>query len=819
MRIILFILLFPLSCLGQFKTYSISELDAAPKIDGVLDEAIWQQCEIATDFVQIVPSPGQASNFKSEVKLCYSQNSIFVGAVLYQKESEILKQLTARDGIGRANVDIFSFILDPYRDKQNGFAFKVSAAGVQQEERLVNGGESGRGDISWDAVWSSKVSYREDAWVVEMEIPFAAIRFPLNAKQNWGMQFFRLNRKQNEESYWSPVNPQQRGFLAQAGELSGIENIKPPVRLALFPYVSIGYQQLPSDGGNSNKFLRSGGMDIKYGLNEAFTLDMTLIPDFSQVISDNLIRNTSAFEQQLSENRPFFTEGTELFNKQGLFYSRRIGQRPQNYYTIESDYSDTSRYTITKNPNVTSLYNSFKISGRTKGKLGIGLFNALAAPARARVFDKTLQEEQEIDSEPLTNYNIFVLDQTLGGQSFVNFTNTNAYRDGTHTDGNVSALQLKLFDKKQNYLLDLNAALSARTGETSGTKFIGEFAKVSGRYRFGSRLRVLSPSYNQTDLGLQFDFNEIFSRTEFAISENKPKSPHLQFFRYSVRSTIAYNMEPRVFKRWQLNSGLFFLFKNFVDLSVEVESNVLPSIDFYQLGAWGRRLQTPSYVFFAVNGSTDSRRRLFWSYYGGYGTSTVPRGLDYISFNNGLRYRVSNKLEPSIQFDFTNNRSNVGYSFYDEGIGEAVAALRFIKEQTLTLQMQYNFSPDLNFTGRFRHYNSKIRNQSFHRPDALGNWMDNPYAIPNIHDENFNLQNIDLFLNWIYAPGSRMVLSYKQWLNDAYILNTSLDNSLMQNFQQIIKKPKAFEFACRFIYYLDYNRLRKPQKRDLIFNQ
>src|SRR5207247_3242531 len=135
-------------------------------------------------------------------------------------------------------------------------------------------------------------------------------------------------------SFWNPVDPQVNGFVNKFGEFTGLKNIQPPLRLSFSPYVSTGYRSTPLNNGYINEWLRNGGMDVKYGINESFTLDATLIPDFGQVVSDNVINNLSPFEVKFEEHRPFFTEGTEIFNKAGLFYSRRVGETPKGYQSI-----------------------------------------------------------------------------------------------------------------------------------------------------------------------------------------------------------------------------------------------------------------------------------------------------------------------------------------------------------------------------------------------------------------------------------------------------------------------------------------------------
>lgn len=809
--IILFIVACALPLDAQIKTYDIRKTSNKIKIDGILNEQAWSSAKVATNFVQWIPDPMQDATQKTVVRLLYDETAVYISAILYQDKSTIRKQLTPRDGIGNANADLFGVYFDTYSDKQNGFAFKVTAAGSKQDERLINGGGEGTGDVSWDAVWTSKVRISDTAWIVEMQIPFQAIRFPKNEIQNWGIQFIRQFRSRREQSYWNPVNPRETGFLAQSGKLKGVANVEPPVRLILFPYISTGFQQKPTQNGVENHWLRSGGMDLKYGINEAFTFDMTLIPDFSQVISDQIIRNVSAFEQQLSENRPFFTEGVELFNKQGLFYSRRVGGTPKGFNNINNKYDDPSKYTIQRNPNVTSLYNSFKVSGRTESKLGVGLFNALAAPVKSTVLDKTTNTEIKEETEPLTNYSVFVLDQGLKGQSFINFTNTNVTRNGSARDANVSALEVKLFSKEDKYSYRFNHATSTNTDGLTGTKWIGRFDKISGKVRLAQHLRYLSPRYDQTDLGLQFDRNDLYSFSQFRYFENKPKAKHLQLYNIYLNNTLSYNAQPGSFRRWEVSTSYFMLLKNFWDITVTLENTPLAPINFYQLAGFGERIKEFPYLWTQIRGSTDSRKKFFWAWDYSYGKATIAPNPDYIDLSTTFRYRFNDHIEVSANYRYKDNESNVGYSGYQTAGNRPIVAFRDILEQTAQINVAYNFSPKLNLTGRFRHYNSKINNKTLHTTSPDGSWQNNVYTGTPAADynENYNLQNIDVFLNWIYAPGSRMILSYKQWLNDAYVLNTLQENNFSNNIFQVIEKPKAFEVSLRFIYYLDYNKMKK----------
>lgn len=790
---------------AQEKAYHISFLEEEIKIDGIIDNT-WDAIAKTDSFIQTIPTPFAPSSQKSEVKLVYSSDAIYILAKLFQDKKSVKKQLTPRDNIGFANADVFAVFFDTYHDKQNGFAFRVSAAGVQQDERIMNSGNNS--DVGWDAVWESKVKIYDDYWVVEMKIPFQALRFPEKEEQIWGLQFFRLLRKQNENSYWNTVDQNQSGFLTQSGTLKGLNNIHPPTRLILFPYLSTGYQSNLIANQRVNKTSISGGMDIKYGINEAFTLDMTLVPDFSQVVSDNLIRNTSAFEQQLNENRPFFTEGVELFNKQGLFYSRRIGARPSKFYEIQNDYGDTSLYKIERNPNIQRLYNSFKISGRTKDKLGLGIFNAITAPAYATILDKTSNKEFEVLSEGMKNYNVFVMDKTFKGQSFVNFTNTNVWDFENKSIANVSAVQNQWYMKDENYVLESSLALSTKTNEKSGTKSSILFNKIAGKLRFGQEVNLISPQYRQNDLGLQYDFNLLKTQSVLGFVQFKPRNKNIQFYNCFFSNQLLFNYQPFDFRKWQVNLNCFVLRKSFWDINYGLEIVPVESFDYYQLGSFGKKIKQFPYVYAFVNGSSDSRKKFFWSYYTGYGISTNIHDANYMYMDNTIRYRFSDRLEISLNHTLENDRSNVGFSYFESNLNEPIIAYRNIFVQSVQCNVKLNFSPTLNITGRFRHYNTKIMNRSFHTVDEDGSWRNNIQSFNVAYNENFNIQNVDIFLNWIFAPGSRFIFSYKKWLNDAYIFQNHTEYSYGTNLIKTSGTPQSYELALRCIYYLDYNKIK-----------
>ncbi len=304
---ILIVLVFLLATGTAQKMVQAVKITHAPKIDGVLNEEVWRTAPIADNFIVNQPKFGDTASQKTEVKILYDDEAIYVAAHLYDNPLLIRKQLTARDNEDRQDVDLFGIVFDTYNDKQNGFLFLVTSANVQTDAKVssnqtVDNSNSFGAKISssgidntWDAVWDSEVKIVNDGWIVEMKIPYMSLRFSKSEMQDWGINFYRLIRRLNEVDYWNPINPQISGLMNQSGILKGLKNLLPPLRLSFLPYISTGYSSTPTNNGSFNSVLHNGGMDVKYGINQSFTMDMTLIPDFGQTQSDNVVLNLSPY--------------------------------------------------------------------------------------------------------------------------------------------------------------------------------------------------------------------------------------------------------------------------------------------------------------------------------------------------------------------------------------------------------------------------------------------------------------------------------------------------------------------------------------------
>lgn len=810
----LFQIIFLLLCfqsVAQIKTTQAVKTVQAPRIDGVLNDPSWNLAPVLTDFIQSSPAPGQPATKRSVVRILYDNNAIYIGAYLYDDPGNIRKQFTARDGEALKDVDYFAVFFDTYNDKQNGFQFLVTTANVQSDARVspaYSGDFGSYGDKTWDAVWESKVSMQPDGWIAEMRIPYVSLRFSDTKIQDWGLQLLRFSRLNNESAFWNEVSPQVNGFANQFGLLTDIREIEPPMRLSFSPYITTGYRTTPVGNTYLNEWLRNGGMDVKYGINESFTLDATLIPDFGQVISDNVVNNLTPFEVQFQENRQFFTEGTEIFNKAKLFYSRRVGALPGKYYDVLAMAENDPNLEIVRNPTATQLYNAIKFSGRTRKKLGIGVFNAVTAPMKAIVRNRTTGEETGIETEPLANYNIIVLDQALKGRSSVTFTNTSVIRNSTARDANVSALDFALYDKKNVFALQGTARYSKIWSTDSYDGYNGtlKYGKVSGNWQYYLLGNVESARFDPNDLGILQAANEISYRGSISYRKFKPTRSLLDYS-YSILPRLVYLYKPYGFSRFDVVTRGFWLFRNFWDVSLTASMIPTWENNYFELRSDFRPLRYPANYSVELSGSTDSRKKLFFNY--GFILAKAPEfSNDYTSVQLGVRYRFGNRFSLDLQTSSNVEDNQLGYAFMRETNGEPIAGFRANRDFTTIMSGIYNFAYRLNLTLRARHYWNKVTYSSFHNVDVAGNLMSRPF-IPN-QDENVNVFNVDAFLTWDFRLGSRFILGYKNWLgNDEQILPGSGHTSYLRNLSKTFDLRHGNEFTVRFIYFLDYNQLRK----------
>ncbi|MBL7699406.1 MAG: carbohydrate binding family 9 domain-containing protein [Chitinophagaceae bacterium] len=799
----------------------------APKIDGILDDEAWRSAYIANEFITNTPNYGNPATDSTIVKIVYDNTAIYIGAHLYGNPTGIRKQFTPRDQERLADVDNFAVFIDSYHDRQNAFQFLVTPRNVQSDARVSANviPENGVfGELSWDAVWDSRVSIHENGWSVEMLIPLSTLRFSKKQAGEWGIQFMRFSRKDNETSFWNPVDPNMSGFVNQFGIIDGFDSIAPPLRLSFSPYVSGGYRETPVriPEGTQTEWLKSGGMDVKYGISESFTLDATLIPDFGQVISDNVINNISPFEIQFRENRPFFTEGTELFNKADIFYSRRVGSEPTGYQGVIDSVGTGSltNYDILKNPTLTRLYNAIKFSGRTKDNLGIGIFNSVARSERAKIRNTLNGSDSTILTEELANYNVFVLDKALKNRSYITLTNTNVIRNGEARDANVTGVDLALYDKRNLYGLVLKPRYSRifqKNGGYDGFKNYIELGKVSGKFQYFISNDLKTDKYDPNDLGFLLSPNEVNTIGNVSYNIYQPTQTFLNQ-QYSFTVGQSYLYKPFEYQRTEIIAIANWTFHNFWTLNLEAGSYPSWSNDFFELQTPASNLETPRqklrrapYHYLFMRGTTDNRRRLFITWNLGGAEGQLPDNPFYkVAFE--ARYRFSDRLTLTASYFRQHDHGQFGYSFIRDNLTQApILARRQYTDVTSIVSGIYNFTPRMNLTFRARHFWNRILNTNLYDVTPDGNWMERLNMLASDYNVNYNVFNLDAFFTWDFRLGSRVILAWKNSLGqdyEGYISGTDF-KSYSQNARRIFNIPHGNEVTLRFIYFLDYQQLKK----------
>jgi hypothetical protein len=393
---------------GPVATVQAVRVTVAPRVDGRLDDEGWRNAPAATEFLQRDPDEGKPASERTDLRIVYDDAAVYVGVRLFDREpNRIVRRLSRRDDFPDA--DRFTILFDPHHDHLTGATFTVSAAGSQADAIIFNDSWE---DNSWDAVWEAAVSIDDEGWSAEMRIPFSQLRFPRTEREAWGVNASRFIQRRNETDWLQLVPKTENGVASRMAHLTGVHGIRAPRQFELAPY-SVARAEFvapdaPDDPFNDGSRLFAGtGVDVKYGLTSSFTLNASVNPDFGQVEVDPAVVNLTAFETFFSEKRPFFIEGSQIFDNFGrggsnsfwgfnsadpaLFYSRRIGRSPQG----------SASATFVDRPNASTILGAMKVTGKTSSGWNLGLLNATTAREYARV-DGT--DRNRVEVEPLTNY-------------------------------------------------------------------------------------------------------------------------------------------------------------------------------------------------------------------------------------------------------------------------------------------------------------------------------------------------------------------------------------------------------------------------------
>ena len=459
--------------------------DRAIDVDGRLDESAWEQAQAATDFYQQQPNDGTLTTERSEVRILYDLDALYVGGRFFDSDprggitNELKRDFSARDG------DLITIVLDTFHDQRSSFGFMINPAGAQRDSQAYDDGR--QNNQNWDGVWWIKTARFDKGWTMEMKIPFKTLRFTDVDAQVWGLQVMRLIRRKNEITMWSPVPRQFTQFkVSYAGLLTGIRGIHPGRNLRVKPFMTAQASNLRMPTVN-RKWDADGGVDVKYGLGTALTLDATYRTDFSQVEADDQQINLTRFSLFFPEKREFFLENQGAFRigdqdsggqgggagtSGGLaaqrrdllpFFSRRIG--------------------LSENGDQVPIIGGARLSGK-QGNYSLGFLNI---------------QTEELGTQPRDNYTAIRVARDFGVTSAVSAFYLGRESTGEHRFNRVGGGEIHLNFKRT---IDVNGFLMGSAAPDGVNGLAGRAAVTvsENRYSAVAAYTNISPEF-RNDLG------------------------------------------------------------------------------------------------------------------------------------------------------------------------------------------------------------------------------------------------------------------------------------------------------------------------------
>ncbi|AWG20246.1 hydrolase [Flavobacterium faecale] len=796
--LLFFYLLIPTETYSQKKTLLSQKKDSKTIYDSdTTSIERYKNPYIATDFVMFEPDNGKAipNEKRTEVKVDHDNVALYITAKIYDNEpTKILKEITTRDIFGAS--DHFAVYINGFNDGQQDYRFYVSAAGVQMDCIATKDEE----DFTWDAIWHSKVKMTDYGWSVEMKIPYAAIRFSNVKNKTWGLNFMREIKRNVQKYTWNYIDTKIENPITQNGLLEGINEITPPTRLFFIPYTSAYYQE---DRIASDRTFKAG-LDIKYGINDAFTLDAILVPDFGQTKFDNAILNLTPFEQTLTENRPFFTEGTNLFSNGNLFYSRRIGGSPiTDYYTLEEQIGATEE--ISNYPTTVNLINAVKVSGRTKSGLGIGVLNAITKKTDATIHDVATDSYREEMVQPLTNYNIISLDQRFRQNSSISLINTNTIRNGNYRDANVSSLLFDLNTKSNSYNLfgNYNFSTVKDVEDYNGYQSALGFAKTSGRYRYKISGDYYSKNYDTNDLSQLFYSNYTSLNLQGSYRIVNPTKIFNSFKAYQY---VNYEFENTTHKKQLSIYTTLLKASTLQNDAFEFYFQVSPetTYDFYEPRVAGRYVAVPGYVNTVFNFTSNPNRPFSYVIQPSITNFSETDRLVYDLYLSA-KYIINPKLSFSLISEIQTKKNDKGFATIDNDDILFGKRSRTFLQNDLAGKYAITNRMSLNLTARYYWSFSDIH--QFQTLQSDGSLIDNTTYTTN-KNRNFNSWNFDLAYSWWFAPGSEISVLYRNYVQLSNN-GVEVEKKLNKNFTNVFDGNLTNIISIRLRYFIDYNSLVK----------
>jgi hypothetical protein len=805
-------------------------------IDGRLDEPVWEQAPSINEFVQRDPAEGEAPSQRTDARIAYDADSLYVAVRAYDTEPDrIVGMLTRRDQ--RSPSDWIRIVVDSYFDRRSAYEFAVNPVGVKTDRYYFNDGAS---DDSWDAVWDVEIARDVGGWTAEFRIPFSQLRFNSIDSGPVGFAVMREVGRLAETSTWPLLSRNANGFVSQFAEVRGLRVSGSPKKLELLPYTVGSYSINPE----TNNPLRertdpsgSLGLDLKYALRPGVTLTATVNPDFGQVEADPAVVNLDAFETFFQERRPFFVEGSGNFQFNldcndgqctGLFYSRRIGRPPQGVANLEGGEYSTS-------PAAATILGAGKLTGRV-GRFSVGALTAVTAEEEALIAGVGLGHRTQL-VEPLSGYSVLRSRREFANQSNIGFmlTSTNRRLDpslsflpddaytggvdydmrlnsrynitgfwaGSRVEGSneaIARLQLNTvhaFQRPDADHVEFDPVRTVLTGHAGSVAF----GKIGGeKTRFNANYGFKSPGFDINDLGFQRRADERNASHWFQIRDNVP-GRFTRAFILNLNQYASWNFAgDRLFSGGNVN--MHWTWQNYYSTSFGFNVNAAPFRDRVTRGGPGV-LGNPSIASWQ-NFGTDNRKALsaYWNSY----VESDRQGTTRANLGPSVTWRPTSATSVSTGFRYNINNDDAQWVTNEDLTGDTRYVFARLKQRTssFTFRVNYTLTPELSIqtyaepfvsAGQYNNYKMLVDGRAPEYGDRY-----QPYAYAGNADFNIRSLRSTNVLRWEYKPGSALFVVWQQ--NRAGFADTG-DFDFGRDFGAIMSAPSHNVFLVKLSYWLN----------------
>lgn len=714
--------------------------DHQPKIDGKLDEDLWQNKGVWSEkFSQVIPFERAYTGSWTKMKIFYDDKNIYVGVYCKDIHPETMNAFIGnRDD--NSNGDLISIAFDPYHDYRAAVEFNINLGGNKTDLTVT---DKLSVNLSWNAVWEGRThqDLADSSWTAELRIPFNQIRY--NQKNDdgiWGLHVRRIIRRNNEVQNWSMIPIKNNGHVFSFGTMHGMQDLPKPKGIEFLPYVMNKLIREPkianSPYQDGNRWKPNAGLDAKFAISD-YTMDLSINPDYGQVELDPSVMNLTAYEVFYEEKRPFFLEGKHILefdNNEGgmMFYSRRIGSRSRYQYPLVDN-----QQIFASSTDFVPILGAMKLTGTNRKGLTIGILESITAKTSQKVTQLGSAEEK-IQTEPLTNYTVARVQKNWDGNTLLGgmITSVNRKMDAPHLeeflvkDAFTAGVDFTKYFSNRLYYVETKAMYSTLSGtkdalmatKTNATHFFqrksgaeylnmnpdatslsgtGGYIKAgkkgNAQWNYAETFSWSFPGFDLNEVGYLKQTDYKLNESELAFRKTDPWGP----FRAAGITLTQRNVWNYGGKAMDNNLAVRFrslTIKRRIEMDLK-EAFSWNSVDSRMLrGGYDLRYNPNFTSTFSMNSDRAKRIFLKVDYDGKHFLDGETR---YNEIRPSLTFRLGNHIHLVTQFNYAWNKDNLQYVSTSDlpsiNTDEATYVMGRMRQETygFTFRLQGNITPDL----------------------------------------------------------------------------------------------------------------------------